>query len=87
LIKISRREAMTFLLGGLAALGGLTSSSEKSSLPERCKRQSKPKSSFVTVQWEMLPYHFTDFDKAYAEWVLSHRGTPHSLVVLTKGEV
>jgi hypothetical protein len=45
MMKISRREAMTFLLGGLAALGGITtSSSEKSSLPKECKRPrtSKP---------------------------------------------
>ena len=58
-MKISRREAYTFLLGGLAALGGITADSEKSSLPKKCKRPVPPKLVDPRLmRWELFPYSF-----------------------------
>ncbi len=75
-MKISRREAVTFLLGGLAALGGSSSVSEKPSLPERCKRHHEPKSvppwDLISYKWELV-YDQQGTDMGYSEWVRTHR--------------
>ena len=86
MIKISRREAMTFLLGGLAALGGITTSSEKSSLPKECVRRHKPKQvtlplSEISRNWEVFPY-WESRDKRCSCMVIGGREAfPHLIAV------